>query len=74
MSKTESLIKCKLGMLQMPTCMATYECAYAQSRQSDQVSGRSDSMQQQMGKATFDTTIKSTDAAATDQEISHMLL
>jgi len=40
-------------MLQTPTCMASYECAYTKARLGDQVSGRSNSVQQQMGKVTF---------------------
>ena len=61
-------------MLQPPTCVASYECAHTQARQSDQVSGRSDSRQQQMGKATFNMKIKSIGAATTYRESSHMLL
>lgn len=53
--------------------MATFKYAHERKRQSDQVSGRSDSVQQQMEKATFNT-IKSTGAAATYRESSHMLL
>jgi hypothetical protein len=59
-------------MLQTTTYMASYECAHAQAKQSDQVSGRSDSVQQQMGKATFNVMIKSTGAAATYRESSHV--
>ena len=58
-------------MLQTPTCMATYECVHTQARQNDQVSGRSDSVQQQMGKATFDTMIESTGSCYLPGELSH---
>jgi hypothetical protein len=54
--------------------MATYEYANAQARQCDQVSGRSDSMKQHVGKATFHTMTKSTGTAATYRDSSHILL
>jgi hypothetical protein len=61
-------------MLQIPTCMASYECAHTKARQSDHGSGRSDSVQQQMGKATFNLMIKYTGSCYIPGELSRVAI